>query len=304
MSFLSFMKIQFFKFKKDLNIEKKKHLLIFACIVLIFGILGYFGYKYYSLFEYTIVLNENKNSLEDSLKRVQREKEGLSQQLAAERAQVGALAEQVNKITGTVVVLDKLSKIDKELLQKYSKIYFLNEHYIPSKLSQIDVQYLYNKKKDQWIYAKVLPNLVDLLSSARKNGVDIEILSAYRSFETQTDLKSSYNVVYGKGTANQFSADQGYSEHQLGTTIDFTTSKIGSTLRAFDKSDAYKWLTNNAHLFGFVISYPKNNKYYKYEPWHWRFVGKELAQWLYDNDTSFYEIDQRKIDTYLISLFD
>ncbi len=297
------MKIHFFKFKKDLGI-KKKYLLGVTCLILVLVSFGYFGYRYYSLSKYADGLSENISFLRSSLKKTEDEKENLSQQLTAERTQVGVLAEQVNKITGTVGELNKLSKIDKELLQKYSKIYFLNEHYVPSELSQIDEQYLDNKKKDQWMHAKVLPKLISLLDSARKNGIDIEVLSAYRSFETQTDLKSSYNMVYGKNTANQFSADQGYSEHQLGTTVDFTTSKIGSTLRAFDKSDAYKWLTNNAHRFGFVISYPKSNKYYKYEPWHWRFVGSGLAQWLYDNDTNFYAIDQRKIDNYLVSLFD
>jgi len=291
------------QFNKEFKEVRKEQILI-VVLVFIIGAFGYLGYRHYTLLGYAGELKKEIDVLEDRLDDTQNEKVVLSQELDAERARVGTLADQVNLITGTVGTLDKLSKTDKELLQKYSKVYFLNEHYIPSELSQIDEQYLSNADKDQWMHVKVLPYLTSLLESARKGDIDIEVLSGYRSFETQTDLKTSYNVVYGAGTANQFSADQGYSEHQLGTTVDLTTSKIGSALVSFDSSDAYKWLTNNAHRFGFILSYPKNNTYYKYEPWHWRFVGKDLAQFLYDEDKNFYDLDQRKIDEYLVSFFD
>ena len=52
------------------------------------------------------------------------------------------------------------------------------------------------------------------------------------------------------------------------------------------------------------MSYPKGNSYYVYEPWHWRFVGKELADDLYDENKKFYELDQREIDEYLLKIFD
>jgi hypothetical protein len=119
----------------------------------------------------------------------------------------------------------------------------------------------------------------------------------------QASLKSAYTTSYGSG-ANKFSADQGYSEHQLGTTLDFNTTKRSSVLSGFDKTPEYKWLTENAYKYGFVISYPKENKYYIYEPWHWRFVGISLATRIHDDNTYLYALDQRDIDTYLINLFD
>ena len=85
--------------------------------------------------------------------------------------------------------------------------------------------------------------------------------------------------MYGSG-ANSFSADQGYSEHQLGTTVDFSTSSLGGSLNGFDQTEAYEWLDKNAHRFGFILSYSKDNAYYIYEPWHWRFVGKDLALYI------------------------
>jgi hypothetical protein len=53
-----------------------------------------------------------------------------------------------------------------------------------------------------------------------------------------------------------------------------------------------------------VLSYPKNNKYYIYEPWHWRYVGVSLATWLHDNGKYLYDVDQREIDEYLLTIFD
>ena len=110
-------------------------------------------------------------------------------------------------------------------------------------------------------------------------------------------------MSYGSG-ANKFSADQGYSEHQLGTTIDFTTLKTRNNFSAFKSTDAYIWLTDNAYKYGFVLSYPETNGYYVFEPWHWRFVGVKLAKRLYDDKIYFYDLSQREIDEYLVSIFD
>ncbi len=146
--------------------------------------------------------------------------------------------------------------------------------------------------------------MLKLLESANTEGITIQVISAYRSFGTQAYLKSSYKVTYGIGTANKFSADQGYSEHQLGTTVDFTNPKTGANFVGFEKTDAYSWLQANAHKYGFILSYPKQNTFYSFEPWHWRFVGIELATKLHEENNYFYSLDQRVIDEYLINLFD
>ncbi len=214
------------------------------------------------------------------------------------------LEDQIKEISGTVSDLDKLSKTDKELLQKYSKVYFLNEHYIPEKLSDIEKKYLYNENLPKTMHAKVEPYLSDMIDDALEDGVKIWIVSAYRSFAEQAYLKGSYTVTYGSG-ANAFSADQGYSEHQLGTTFDFTTEGMGGgLLTTFESTAAFEWLQKNAHKYGFTLSYPKNNAYYQYEPWHWRFVGENLAEDLHEDNAYFYDWDQRKIDAYLINIFD
>lgn len=210
---------------------------------------------------------------------------------------------QIRKISKTVGVLDKLSKTDEELLQKYSKVYFLNEHYVPEKLSSIEKTYMYDESRDFQLHSSVIPYFNEMVEDAKADGVDLWVVSAYRSFATQGQLKSAYTVTYGSG-ANAFSADQGFSEHQLGTTIDFTTKGLGGGLDGFGSTPAYEWLKNNAHKYGFTLSYPEGNSYYVYEPWHWRFVGEKLADDLKDQNAHFYDWDQRKIDGYLINIFD
>lgn len=210
---------------------------------------------------------------------------------------------QVGRLTGTVDTLEKLTTTDPELLQKYSRIYFLNEHYKPGDLSLIDDKYDYVNGKEVTIHSDVLPFLHDLLEEAEDDGINLLVLSGYRSFTEQAALKSAYLTNYGVG-ANKFSADQGYSEHQLGTAVDFTTSDIGEDLSLFEGSDAHAWLLKNAYKYGFTMSYPENNEYYVYEPWHWRFVGKKLARHLDREEQHFYDIEQREIDTYITSLFD
>jgi D-alanyl-D-alanine carboxypeptidase len=231
------------------------------------------------------------------------ERDDLLAKLAAEEAKNDAFERQINKISGTVGRLDKLSKTDEELLQKYSKVYFLNENYIPSKLKVIDTEYLAPGRKEQYFHADALPYLEDMLDAAKRDDIELQVVSAYRSFETQAELKGAYLQSYGSG-ANTFSADQGYSEHQLGTTLDFSTPDLGGTLGGFGDSEAYQWLKENAHKYGFTLSYPEGNAYYVYEPWHWRFVGEDLASDLKRDDANFYDWDQRKIDEYLIKIFD
>lgn len=225
--------------------------------------------------------------------------------IGAVQNQVGGVEQTVGSMSGTVSTLKKLATIDPELLKKYSKVYFLNENYTPAHLSLISQDYVYSNSKQVQFSSEALPFLQAMLSASKMAGVTTYVDSAYRSFGTQGALKSQYKVVYGAGTANSFSADQGYSEHQLGTAVDLLAQGSGGALTtSFDSTASYAWLSQNAYKFGFVLSYPKGNAYYIYEPWHWRFVGVKLATYLHDNKKNFYDMDQRDIDTYLASLFD
>lgn len=228
----------------------------------------------------------------------------LSTSLTTEQTKNDFFQAQINGVKGAVATLTKLSETDKELLQKYSKVYFLNENYVPSDLATIPSDELLNASASLEFHAHALPALSRMIVAAHADGIDLKVLSAYRSFNQQSSLKSSYKMTYGAG-ANQFSADQGYSEHQLGTAVDLTTTANGDSLTAkFASLPAYAWLTAHAHEYGFILSYPQGNAYYMYEPWHWRFVGTALAARLHAENKHFYDLDQRTIDGYLTLIFD
>lgn len=270
-------------------------LILFAAL----GVGGYLGYAYVS------ALSKNVDDLRTELAFTTERLEARiydSHKILLDEINEGE--ESVSSLAQNIGTLEKLSKTDPELLQKYSKVFFLNEHYAPERVVEIPEEYIYDEDRTYQIHAEVWPHLEALLERAERDGVELYIFSAYRPFVEQGALKSQYRVTYGAGTANQFSADQGYSEHQLGTTVDFITTGIDGSLDGFEQTAAYQWLRDNAHRYGFTLSYPPNNSYYIFEPWHWRFVGEDLAIDLHNDDEYFYDLDQREIDEYLISLFD
>lgn len=276
--------------------------------VLALGVLALGGYGYYLFEELAKMRTElaitsaGADEFREKVTLLEGDKTLLEEALTEERNRTEDLTDDVSDLRGTVRELDKIVKTDPELLQKYSKVYFLNENYTPVATVAIPDEYIYGPK-DESVHKEIYPFLFDLLEEAKEDEVDLKVVSAFRSFDTQATLKSSYRVTYGSG-ANAFSADQGYSEHQLGTTVDFTTESVGSTFSGFDRTPAYAWLLDNAYRYGFILSYPKNNKYYQYEPWHWRFVGKDLARELHEEGKSFYDLDQRDIDAYLGEIFE
>jgi len=297
--------------------KNKLHIFLLIILIISLGTIGYFGYQNYQLNKKNLGLEsellrvrndfvltaKNLQAVENELKIKKTERDDFEQKYNEEKNRMDFFASQIEGIQGTIGILEKLSQTDPELLKKYSKVYFLNDNYVPETFIKIEPKYAYDSKKDYLIYAKIWPFLQDLLIAAENATTQIKIISAYRSFGTQTGLKSSYTMIYGSG-ANKFVADQGYSEHQLGTTVDFTMSEIGETYFNFEKTPAYQWLLENAYKYGFILSYPENNKYYQFEPWHWRFVGRGLAEKLHQEGKNFYDLDQREIDQYLISFFD
>lgn len=275
-----------------------------AALLAATGAGAYFGYNEYSKLKTELVtLTAEVDLKEQEIVALETAKVELEEKLGIEQNRNNEFADQIEDISDTVGVLDKLQKTDKEFLAKYSKVYFLNENYVPKDLVLIDKDFWANKEKPMQIHRRLEDKVDDLLTEAKEDGVDLLVASAYRSFGTQAELKANYRFTYGT-TANNFSAEQGYSEHQLGTTVDLTTPEIGLGLSGFDTTAAYAWLQANAHKYGFILSYPKGNTYYQYEPWHWRYVGVDLATDLHEDGKNFYDLDQTAINEYLVKFFD
>ena len=140
---------------------------------------------------------------------------------------------------------------------------------------------------------EVIPSLTAMFKAAERDGVYLGITSGYRKPEIQKYLYDFWFKVMGSSAFDEI-AEPGASEHQLGTTFDFTDASIGyaGVDGRFGNSDGGKWLRANAHKYGFTMSYPKGKEKvtgYKYEPWHWRFVGADIATSLYEQNLTFNE---------------
>ena len=245
---------------------------------------------------------EKASALESELAELRTDYAELEEAYSYERTKNETFEERIEQISETVYGIEKYVETDPELLRKYSRIYFLNEHYSPESLRTIPDEYVHGSRDIQF-HGKVWPFLNELLAEASNDDMKLKAYSGYRSFGTQAALKARYTVTYGSG-ADTFSADQGYSEHQLGTTLDFTTASLGDDFTSIEETPEFEWLQENAHRFGFVLSYPEDNAYYVYEPWHWRFVGIDLATFLHENGKRLYDLDQRTLDEYLDNFYD
>lgn len=276
-----------------------------AIVVLGFGGGAYAHYTTLSTArEENAAMTTEMGFMRDRLAATEEENGNLRTLLQARVEENDAFGKRVEELANTVGFLDKLSKTDRELLQKYSSVYFLSENFTPDPLVPINDELLLRSGSNAQLHGQVYPFLEKMMGAALRDSAPLLILSAYRSFGTQSVLKASYKVTYGAGTANQFSAEQGYSEHQLGSAVDFTTAENDNELGAFKGTDQYRWLVSHAHEYGFVLSYPEGNDYFQFEPWHWRFVGVDLATRLYHENKNFYDLDQREINPYLVRIFD
>jgi D-alanyl-D-alanine carboxypeptidase len=122
----------------------------------------------------------------------------------------------------------------------------------------------------------------DLATAMAEAGKGTLILnSGFRSYKNQQGLYSRTRDTRGLAVAEKLSARPGHSEHQLGLAADFSVKGQGCVIMVcFGKTEAGIWLAENAHEFGFVLRYPKGYKPitgFQYEPWHFRYIGVELA---------------------------
>jgi D-alanyl-D-alanine carboxypeptidase len=129
----------------------------------------------------------------------------------------------------------------------------------------------------------VIADLNRLANDSAAAGVEISVISGYRSYSNQLSTYQ-YWVNYNGGNsamADQISARAGHSQHQLGTALDLSTSEINDQIGAvFNNTAAANWLNNNAANYGFVMSYPAGAESvtgYQHESWHYRYIGVENA---------------------------
>ena len=128
-----------------------------------------------------------------------------------------------------------------------------------------------------------------MVDAAKDDNIKLKSVSAYRSYSVQKSLYKSYVKRDGVKKADTYSARAGSSEHQTGLAVDINTA---SSRANFQNTKEYKWLINNSYKYGFIERYPKgktNITGYKYEPWHYRYVGVEAASIIHEKGITFEE---------------
>ena len=158
----------------------------------------------------------------------------------------------------------------------------LPSSYIPSDLSVPDVPLRFSSSSDEMhLRADAAQALKQMFTSAAKTKIYLRLASGYRSYYSQSSIYSREVKNYGQTQADNQSARPGHSEHQTGLAADLEPSDRRCEIAdCFVQTNEGKWLAANAHRYGFVLRYPSGKEDitgYKHEPWHFRYVGKELA---------------------------
>ena len=139
-------------------------------------------------------------------------------------------------------------------------------------------------------------HLKDLTAAAAADGEELVVASAFRSYLHQRYTYERLKSIYGP-EADTMSASPGHSQHQLGTAVDFTNWVAAYQVQPiFGQTSAAWWLRDNAPTYGFVLSYPPDNNEtgYRFEPWHYRYIGVENAGRLQKSGLSVQEFLERE----------
>jgi D-alanyl-D-alanine carboxypeptidase len=177
--------------------------------------------------------------------------------------------------------------VSNELLLTVTQQFPLPEFYQPPDLVSLTDYFGNSVTLNQPLYVRqiVINSLQDMVAEMQEAGLRPSIISAYRSYQEQALAWQWWNSQYPDRVAIM-SARPGRSEHQLGTTVDFGSPELNHLFHVdFANTAEGLWLADNAHRFGFTLSYPANSydiSGFKYEPWHYRYVGQEMADSLFN----------------------
>lgn len=172
-----------------------------------------------------------------------------------------------------------------DLLVLVNKNHKLDKGYVPSNLEELDLSY---SNDDQYLKIEAKLAFERLIKDAI--GYKIIVVSSYRSYDYQDKLFNDYVSKKGKAYALACSAKAGHSEHQTGLSLDVMGSNNDYDL--FEESKEYEWMKENAHKYGFILRYPEEKEHitgYKFEPWHYRYVGIDIATIIYENNLTLEE---------------
>ena len=174
-----------------------------------------------------------------------------------------------------------------ELLVLVNKYNQLPAQFSQYNLVNMNKKYTLNDGKEYLLAGVAYENYIKMWDAAKKEGLLMTVVSAYRTEDYQRSLYNRKVKSKGLAHADVYSARAGHSEHQTGLAMD-----IGFTETSFERTAEFAWLQNHAHEYGYIMRYPKNKEWitgYAYEPWHYRFVGTDVAKIIHDEGITFEE---------------
>ena len=309
--------------KKRKKLKKEVYyflaIIIFIVLASIFGVNKYNEYKYHQTYEYKLLehgydntstkkilktFNNNddldyflKNEVNEKYISIIKEKYFLKKNFyhyidylnKNKKMDTSKIVRNINiHLDKKFYELNLNTDITKDTSMLVNKYYLLTKDYVPDDL--VNVSQTYSWGSNQKVRKVAYDAFLDMWEQAKTDGFYLMISSSYRSYEEQEIVYNNYKKQ-GTKYADSLAARPGASEHQTGLTLDIF-SKTNSNRQTFKDSEEAKWLLDNSYKFGFILRYPENLVNvtgYNYEAWHFRYVGKNIATYIHDNNISFDE---------------
>lgn len=165
------------------------------------------------------------------------------------------------------------------------KGFVVRSDYVPSSLRDVNIPY---ESQQGQMQDEAASALEQMYADAKKEGYNLTIKSSYRSYADQEAIYNEYFSMYDADYAASLVNTPGSSEHQLGLSVDLTSSDvIDGTYSTFGQTPAYQWVEKNAYKYGYILRYPENKSSQTgatNEPWHFRYVGKKAAKEIYEKN--------------------
>ncbi len=202
---------------------------------------------------------------------------------AAEKAAANVIVKTPDETTPAPTALpDELINTSSKLIL-IDKTHNLPADYVPANLT---TPYLNSSADVIELEEECAEHAKAMKKAAEEAGVQLIVSAGYVDYSTQQDMYEGMVNLIGEAKTALRLPKAGYSEHQTGLAIDFTydASITQPSNEDFENSDTGKWLYEHAHEYGFILRYPKDKESitgYSYQPWHYRYVGKETADAMY-----------------------
>jgi LAS superfamily LD-carboxypeptidase LdcB len=201
---------------------------------------------------------------------------------------------KTNAYNHTLKQIGKVTEPD-HLYALVNKLNQLPESYTPSDLREPQIRFSFSGSDEKRnLRDAAATGLEAMFEAADAASLQLFALSGYRSYNRQRDIYNNNVSTRGVEATDKVSARPGHSEHQSGLAMDITSESAGFNLvYAFGETEEGIWVRENAHLYGFIVRYGKDKTPitgYDYEPWHLRYIGLDLASYIYEHQITLEEL--------------